>query len=272
MDKHFGILSWQQGRRRRQWLRIAFVFVYAFSPGSDIFVHSCESPHNEYRFSADLAARAMNTVDFLRELVNLKCTSDETYYCHLMQHEHNTKSETELHLTNPKTTLSLGIDPPWNRPPESLPSTGAVQEAKSDSGQENGSATVINPLSYSTTCEYTGNLWFLPRNSGIRFRETVRVCHLSPRSSRVQCDTQYCKNGRWVECCSVVCNFSSDLNPPSTEGIALGMIIRSTLLVRIPLPGVAGRVVQKKIASSFKSAAVRLLQRNLSGYNIAVLS
>lgn len=267
MGEQYNTSCWRYGRRRRrrQLSTILLLLVCAVRPSSGLFVHSAGSTrHEEYGFSAEVAAQAMNGIDFLKELVSLKSTSDETYYCHSLRHEQDSsESDQKVITTTPNSVASLRKYLPWEctTGAVSTPPTQALRVDESDGGEGNVRAIVVDPLSYASTCEYTGNLWFLPGNRGIRFRETVRVKNLSPRSSRVQCDTQYRKSGRWVECCTVTCTLSSSSEKRSKAGHGVDMTVSSKLLVSIPLPGAAGRVVRNKIVSSFESAAIRLFER-----------
>ena len=106
-----------------------------------------------------------------------------------------------------------------------------------------------NPLSASTTTEYTGNLWFM-RNKGIRFRETVRISEISRdgKTATVECITKYRAKGRWHDCSKVTCKLSA-----ADRGI--NMVTDSEVLVSLPLPGLAGKAVRSKISSAFESAA-----------------
>ena len=101
----------------------------------------------------------------------------------------------------------------------------------------------------TTTTEYTGNLWFM-RNKGIRFRETVSVSAVSSdgKYATVECLTKYRTGGKWHDCSKVTCKLSA-----VDRGI--NMVTDSEVLVKVPLPGLAGKAVRSKITAAFESAA-----------------
>jgi len=107
--------------------------------------------------------------------------------------------------------------------------------------------------SYST-CEYTGKLWFLT-NTGVRFKETVRIRDLSKCGSysSVECVTQYKAGKEWVDCSKVTCSFSMpDQSTRNRDGVFMDVV--TDLLVTIPLPGVKS-FMRTKINDTYTHAA-----------------
>ena len=207
------------------------------------------------------AARSMNSIAFLSELVALKDTSDVRYF------QSNEQAEQEAAVPS-ISRGGGGIACQKQKTRHRLlrrivnaARSGTVQLSAAASHNDvdiNGRKTDCNKspevniaasFSKSTTTEYTGNLWFM-RNKGIRFRETVRVSDISRdgKTATVECITKYRTKGRWHDCSKVTCTLSA-----ANRGI--NMVTDSEVLVRLPLPGLAGKAVRSKISLAFESAA-----------------
>mmetsp|Transcript_17809 Transcript_17809/g.42061 ORF Transcript_17809/g.42061 Transcript_17809/m.42061 type:complete len:295 (-) Transcript_17809:108-992(-) len=203
------------------------------------------------------AAKSMNSVAFLSKLVSLKDTSNVKYFKSHKQ---------EVAVAN--VARGGGVASPnqrkrgyFLRRVASAARSGTVQlsagrdaiheESKVDSDQLHGitDGGVASKLSETTTTEYTGNLWFV-RNKGIRFRETVSVSDVSSdgKNATVECITTYHTGGKWHDCSKVTCKLLA-----VDRGI--NMVTESELLVKVPLPGLAGNAVRSKITAAFESAA-----------------
>lgn len=125
---------------------------------------------------------------------------------------------------------------------------------------QNKSSKLLNCLpsnsECSASCEYSGNLWFLPK--GIAFRETMVVKGISKDENRaiLECSSDYHNGKKWIQCARTTCEIESS---DETEGKKLRMVIKSDLLVRLPIPGI-GNQVAKMISSTFQNAAVAFFQ------------
>jgi len=203
------------------------------------------------------AAKSMNSVAFLSKLVSLKDTSNVKYFKSHKQ---------ELAVANVARGGGVASQNQrkrgyFLRRVASAARSGTVQlsagrdaiheETKVDSEQSHGitDGGVASKLSETTTTEYTGNLWFV-RNKGIRFRETVSVSDVSSdgKYATVECITTYHTGGKWHDCSKVTCKLVA-----VDRGI--NMVTESELLVKVPLPGLAGTAVRSKITAAFESAA-----------------
>jgi len=203
------------------------------------------------------AAKSMNSVAFLSKLVSLKDTSNVEYFKSHKQ---------ELAAANVARGGGVASQNQrkqgyFLRRVASAARSGTVQlsagrdaiheETKVDSDQSHRitDGGVASKLSETTTTEYTGNLWFM-RNKGIRFRETVSVSDVSSdgKYATVECITTYHTGGKWHDCSKVTCKLSA-----VDRGI--NMVTDSELLVKVPLPGLAGNAVRSKITAAFESAA-----------------
>lgn len=203
------------------------------------------------------AAKSMNSVAFLSKLVSLKDTSNVEYFKSHKQ---------ELAVANVARGGGVASENQrkrgyFLRRVASAARSGTVQlsagrddiheETKVDSDQSHRitDGGVASKLSETTTTEYTGNLWFM-RNKGIRFRETVSVSDVSGdgKYATVEVGTKYRTGGKWHDCSKVTCKLSA-----VDRGI--NMVTDSELLVKVPLPGLAGNAVRSKITAAFESAA-----------------
>jgi len=217
------------------------------------------------------AATAMNSVDFLKELIKQKNTSNEIYFQEVDKGEGTVPR-------GKKMGRSVSIPPQPQQ--QSKQSVETVDESLSSSSSPERKQRMTN------TCEYTGKLWFM-RKRGIRFRETVRICtddrgsssSTTSSSSSVECLTKYKHKNEWVDCSKVICTFAIPPSPSLTEegdtilptrtrkikkkaiatttaggGGTIVMKVDSEILLRAPLFGVNG-AVKEKITKTFGSAA-----------------
>ena len=204
------------------------------------------------------AAKAMNSVAFLSQLVALKDTSDVRYF---QSNEQETAvasisrggsgdcvafQERKLRHRFLRRVVNVARRGTVQLFATAGPDDIDIDESKVDCGKSQEASNVVPG---STTTEYTGNLWFM-RNKGIRFRETIRVSEISRDgiSATVECITKYRTKGQWHDCSKVVCTMSA-----ADQGI--NIVTNSEVLVSLPLPGLAGKAVRSKIASAFNSAA-----------------
>lgn len=168
------------------------------------------------------AALAMNSIEFLKELVRLKDTRDEKYY-------------QEGHHGDEVITAACAADP--NPEPSSLNSIGNNNHAQ---------ASVV---------EYTGKLWLLNK-SKVRFQERVEIDEISPcgKYSTIHCITRYKtghQNADWADCAKVSCR----VEIPDHDNEVFDIVVQSDLLVKLPLFGL-GKSVRRKISDTFENAAV----------------
>lgn len=118
------------------------------------------------------------------------------------------------------------------------------------------------------SCEYSGDLWFLPR--GVKFRETVLVKGISDDEKRaiVECSSDYHNGKRWVRCVKTTCEIDTttiatiDNDESDTVG-QLRMAVSSNVKVRLPVPGINGKI-ERMINSTFQNALVAFV-RNYHG-------
>ena len=204
------------------------------------------------------AAKSMNSVAFLSKLVSLKDTSNVEYFKSHKQ-EPAVANVARGGGVAGQNQRKRGY---FLRRVASTARSGTVrlsagrddihEETKDlDSDQSHGitDGGVASKLSETTTTEYTGNLWFM-RNKGIRFRETVSVSDVSGdgKYATVEVGTKYRTGGKWHDCSKVTCKLSA-----VDRGI--NMVTDSELLVKVPLPGLAGKAARSKITAAFESAA-----------------
>ena len=207
------------------------------------------------------AARSMNSVAFLSELVALKDTSDVRYF----QSKHQEAAVASISrgggggggiACQKRQTRQRFLRRVVNAARSGtvrLSAAAGNNDVDNDGGnldcRKSQDADSNSMSSDSTTTEYTGNLWFM-KNKGIRFRETVQVTEISRdgKSATVECITKYRTKGRWHDCSKVTCTLSA-----ADRGIH--MVTDSEVLVSLPLPGLAGKAVRYKISSAFESAA-----------------
>lgn len=175
--------------------------------------------------SIDKIADSVNSESFLRELVALKAAENVEYKSRLLISDANNKCSS---LQTQSECIASGI---------------------------------YSVKDHSSFCEYTGKLWFL-RASGTKFRESmiVKDVDMQTHHATIECNSDYFSGKKWVECSKVVVNvdFGPSYNPGAIgnnnnrEGL-IKLNIKSDLLVRIPVPGVTGKV-NKMISSTFKDA------------------
>jgi len=204
----------------------------------------------------------MNSIAFLKQLVGRKSTSDEVFY-----QEEDTVGGGDGAVAR-GMTMQARLE----------------QECRLDDGGESASCAGRRMMN---TCEYTGRLWFIKSSVGIRFRETVRICHddvppgeTEPESVSVECLTRYKHKDDWFDCSKVICRFTipspnSDeedgsvfsrrkkkkklvtgktITTTTNTDAPLVMHMDSEILFRAPLFGISG-AVKEKIIRTFGSAA-----------------
>ena len=254
-------------------LLLAFASVAAYIPSANgataLFIPSAaarpttKDRKRRYKDVAS-AAKSMNSVAFLSELVALKDTSDVSYFRESNHHEPAIATVSRGGGGSIACRKRKDRKHSLRRVLARAVRSGTVQLSAAvghDDIEKDGNkvhctkshdatiAAVSNAFSESTTTEYTGNLWFM-RSKGIRFRETVRVSEISSdgKTAIVECTTKYRTNGRWHDCSKVVCTLTA-----VDQGI--NMATDSEVLVSLPLPGLAGKAVRTKISAAFESAA-----------------
>eukprot|EP00978_Attheya_sp_CCMP212_P002357 scaffold4850_cov50-Attheya_sp.AAC.8 len=196
---------------------------------------------------AEVAAMALNSVTFLAELCSVKNTADITYYKVPLSNRRR-QSNSKQRLGSFLSRIVGG-----GEPGDRVVGTERVEKRRRKV-----------EIKHETACEYTGTLWFLG-SRGVKFRETVRVVDVSKdgTSALVECDTAYRRGESWIDCSRVTCQLMSS----SSSYIDVIMQVDSQVLVKIPLPGPAGRAVRKKIGSVFELAATSFLQKLNSNSN-----
>lgn len=211
-----------------------------------VFVPSRQN--HGYRSNKDVisAAQAMNSVAFLSELVKLKDTSDVKFYVGGTSSNGNEHDDRNTGISSEPKAASQFL----RRIRGGFSAAGMQRHLKGEEDVTIKTDTTSSRCKLATTStEYTGNLWFMPKK-GVRFQETVSISNISKDGSSavVECVTKYRRSGRWVDCSKVICKLSS-----VEQGIDI--VADSIVLVRLPLPGVAGKAVRSKISSSFETAA-----------------
>uniref|UniRef100_A0A7S2XRR8 Uncharacterized protein n=1 Tax=Attheya septentrionalis TaxID=420275 RepID=A0A7S2XRR8_9STRA len=196
---------------------------------------------------AEVAAMALNSVTFLAELCSVKNTADITYY--KVPISDRRRQSNSMGKDPSKQTLGsfLSRIVGGGEPGDRVVGTERVEKRRRKV-----------EIKHETACEYTGTLWFLG-SRGVKFRETVRVVDVSKdgTSALVECDTAYRRGESWIDCSRVTCQLMSS----SSSYIDVKMQVDSQVLVKIPLPGPAGRALRKKIGSVFELAAMSFLQK-----------
>ncbi len=181
--------------------------------------------------SAKDAAVSMNSIHFLKELVQMKDTVNEKYYG--LYKDGN----------NHSTIIEFGYDGDNNG---------------DYNNKENGKIKVDGNNIISVV-EYTGRLWFMKSkqssNNGIQFQESVRIHNLSDcgKYSTIECFTKYKSKDKWVDCSRVVCTFQSN-DDSQDGGGGIVMKMGSEILIQLPLFGIGG-AVKKQILKTFQKAA-----------------
>jgi hypothetical protein len=216
--------------------------------------------------TAEDAALAMNSVEFISHLASYKESDDVQSYRQLAKPKEAVGgggSTVTMESSNKGRTRSFTS---W------IGLGGMMTNRPNDSTESNylstsHSARTRTTPTYEVVTEYNANqIWFLPSvNKGVRFRETIRVISISAdgRSSTVECSTQYYLASRWVDCSRVVCKLENNIQ--SSGGRHQNKVLRhqqvkmsleSEVLVWLPLPKAAVRAVRKKIVSVFEEAAL----------------
>ena len=198
------------------------------------------------------AAKSMNSVAFLSKLVSLKDTSNVEYFTS-REHEPAVANVARGGGVDCRKQKQKGY---FLRRVSSAVRSGTVGFSAGHDDTYEGTKVDREESQHfpdggvaTTTTEYTGNLWFM-RNKGIRFRETVSVSAVSSdgKYATVECLTKYRTGGKWHDCSKVTCKLSA-----VDRGI--NMVTDSEVLVKVPLPGLAGKAVRSKITAAFESAA-----------------
>ncbi len=220
--------------------------------------------------TATEAAIAMNSIEFLEQLMALKDTAGMKTYTQPLSSRSSaiaghTSSQVGIEQTNQSSSYREGFS--WNFSRwvfggESVKSTSSGEEAEEPTSL-NESNMGSKHASHETVTEYNAKLWFLPSNKGeMKFRETIRVLSISVdgKSSTVECIAQYYNGSKWVDCSKVICTFSSvplmSVDNQRHESAKVRMQLDSEILVWLPLPKAASKAVGKKITSVFESAAL----------------
>jgi hypothetical protein len=229
------------------------------------------------------AAMAMNSIAFMKILCEKKNTKDvRTYYTPsiISSNDNLTKKSDSLSAKKRNAKRQVVDTLMWplmqvlfrqKEPEDYSPECSSTEDSSSGMQKtetNNSTPTNYNPSSTShhhqrheTVAEYTGTLWFLPKNKGtIKFRETIRIISLDDdggTNSSVECHTQYNDGNSWIDCSKLICYFSSSSSSSSsiTER-NVKMTLDCKLLVWLPLPSVASNAIRKKIMSVFESVAI----------------
>lgn len=202
------------------------------TPSSNDISNIIETNQIPILMSAKDAAVSMNSMHFLKELVQMKDTVNEKYYGLYKNGD------------NHNTIIQFGYD----------------DDSNGDyNNKENGNVEVDGNNNIISVVEYTGRLWFMKSkqnsNNGIQFQESVRIHNLSDcgKYSTIECLTKYKSKDKWVDCSRVICTFQS--NDESQEGGSrLVMKMGSEILIQLPLFGIGG-AVKKQILKTFQKAA-----------------
>ena len=174
---------------------------------------------------AQRAARAMNSIAFLKQLVRQKDTSDEMYFRHSIHNPVDTDLDLEYDNTMEK----------------------------------------IQPLEIMTSCQYTGILWFLPKTVRFQESIHIAEISPCGQCTTLECLTQYqTRKQEWVDCSKVTCTFQPTVLPSrpgsvsekeTTPFVNMEMKVSSEILVKIPMVGIANKAIQRKIRKTFEIAA-----------------
>ena len=207
--------------------------------------------------SPESAAKSMNSVAFLKELVKLKNTKDVMFY-----------TDNIARNSIGSATTIFSEEQVYDKVhPIAAPSRSFIKEAmfiKFIRPKPSNHHDLENTMSFRTTCEYTGILWFLSK-TGIRFRETVRILNIcnTRKSSSVECITQYKSGSNWIECSKVICTFTRPRSSGRSKVKRIEMRVATELLARIPLPGLAGKAIKNNINFAFQKAAIEFFRQKI---------
>ena len=170
------------------------------------------------------AARAMNSIAFLKHLVRQKDTSEEMYFRHSVH-----------------KPVDVGLD---------LENDILIEK--------------VQPLEIMTSCQYIGILWFLPKTVRFQESIRIVDISPCGQCTTLECLTQYqTRKEEWVDCSKVTCTFQPPVSTHQSDQVLqkgsslvdnVEMKVSSEILVKIPM-GIANKAIKRKIGKTFETAA-----------------
>lgn len=195
--------------------------------------------------TADRAAKAINSIEFIEMLSGAKNTADVRSYTQAVDRR-------SIEINNGLSKSMSTWD--W------IFGSSNDDERGNECNNNNKHQLAPKMSSHETVSEYLGRLWFLPDSKSIKFRETLRIPSISADglSSTVECMTQYHNGSRWVDCSKVIAKFASmsasgNNDKKRRRGVQpIKMTLDVEIFVRVPL----SRAVKRKISSVFEDVAL----------------